>query len=67
MEATEIPVLVTREQMAEYLSVSLNQIDRMNREKRLPKPVRLGPRMTRWRRDDFIAWLDEGCPKRDEA
>lgn len=30
-----------------------------------PTPLRIGPRVVRWRRDELTAWVAGGCPARD--
>jgi predicted DNA-binding transcriptional regulator AlpA len=47
------PALMTRRETAEYLKVSLSQLDR------LPdlRPVRLSERVVRYRRADIDGWL----------
>ena len=49
--------LLTRGEVEEWLSVSRNTLDRMITERRIPPPVRIGPRSLRWASDDLEAWV----------
>jgi predicted DNA-binding transcriptional regulator AlpA len=33
---------------------------------RTPQALRIGPRFTRWRLDDIVAWVEWGMPRRRE-
>jgi prophage regulatory protein len=51
--------------VAAMLSVSVNTVWTMDSTGRLPSPIRLGRRCTRWRRGEIGAWVKAGCPPRD--
>ena len=46
--------LLTREDLAEYLRVSVRQVEAMRHE--LPAPLRIG-RLPRWRASDIAEWV----------
>lgn len=48
---------LTRKEAAQRLQVSLKTFDRLVREGVVPKPAKLGERITRWWRDDLDAGL----------
>jgi predicted DNA-binding transcriptional regulator AlpA len=59
-----VPALVTREQAAHLLSISLVSLKRWSRSGRFgPSPIKLG-RCSRYRRDELLAWANAGCPHR---
>jgi excisionase family DNA binding protein len=49
--------LLTREQIAEHLQVSLNTVRAMVNRGTLPRPIKLGRNVHRWRTDDFMSSL----------
>jgi len=52
--------LLTAEQLAQLLQMSLRSIRRKASDGELPPPIRLG-RLTRWRRDVIESWLANDC------
>ncbi len=62
--ATEQPLLLTAEETAEFLGISVRHVYKLHSSGRIPLPVRLG-RSVRWRREELIAWIDAGAPPRD--
>ncbi len=44
------PRYLTADQVCEYLSISRGTIDKLVREKRIPAPIMLTPRLPRWDR-----------------
>jgi len=58
-------VLLDRPGVAAMLHVSRSFVQKLHDTGRLPLPVRLG-RAVRWRRDEMLAWIDAGCPARDQ-
>jgi excisionase family DNA binding protein len=58
------PGLLTVNQVAEVLAVSIRQVWRLNATGRLPAPVRLG-RSVRWRSAELEDWISAGCPAND--
>ena len=57
--------LMNVNQVAHFLGVSTRQVWNLRADGLLPQPVRLG-RSSRWRGTELIAWVDAGCPSRDE-
>jgi predicted DNA-binding transcriptional regulator AlpA len=56
------PLLITAGELAELLHVSLRTLWRLNSARLVPEPVRLG-KSVRWRREEIICWISEGCPQ----
>ena len=55
------PLMMTADELAETLCISLRQVWRLKAKGDLPKPVTIG-RNVRWRRSDILQWIEEGCP-----
>lgn len=53
--------LITAEDLAKLLAVSVRHIWRMADSGALPRALRLG-RCVRWRRADIEEWIMKGCP-----
>jgi len=64
-EAAGSPLLITVGAVAEMLGVSINTVWTMDSTGRIPSPIRLGRRCTRWRRNEIESWVAVGCPSRD--
>lgn len=43
------------------LRVSIDVLDEMQEQGKLPEPIRLGPRTRRWREADINQWIADGC------
>lgn len=52
-------LLVSPVQLADMLSISKREVERMVSSHRLPKPIRLGKRLVRWRMETIRRWLAE--------
>lgn len=63
-ESTET-LTVNAEKTARMLNVSVRHFHALNRRGLVPTPIRLG-KCTRWRRAEIAAWLEAGCPPRDQ-
>lgn len=57
----DVNLMVTRQQAAELLQISTRTIDNLKRNKKMPKPIRIG-NAVRWNRAELEAWVDAGCP-----
>ena len=60
----EIPqesLMVSVAEVAEMLGCSKRHVQRLADSGRMPHPVKVG-RLTRWKRDSVVAWIDQGCP-----
>jgi excisionase family DNA binding protein len=55
------PLMMTAEELADTLCISLRQVWRLKAKGDLPKPVTIG-RNVRWRRSDILQWIEAGCP-----
>ena len=49
---------LTIEAACGYLSVTRNTLNRMVDEGLIPKPIRMGPRLIRFDREEIDQWLD---------
>lgn len=63
----QIPAVLTAnaKQVAAMLGVSVRQVWRLHNTGRLPRPVRLG-NCVRWRRAEIEAFVEAGCPTREQ-
>jgi predicted DNA-binding transcriptional regulator AlpA len=57
-------LLLSAAESAELLGMSRASFWALHASGRVPLPVRLGARMTRWRRDELLRWVEAGCPAR---
>ncbi len=55
----EVDQLLTKQEVADWLRVDLNTVDRMRERGDLPT-VKVGPRLVRFRRSDVLRLLEEG-------
>lgn len=53
--------LIDTKRLAVMLSIAPRTLWRLQNEKAIPEPVRLGKRVL-WREVEILAWLEEGCP-----
>ena len=58
------PLLCAATDAAKMLGVSRSQFWKLHSAGKLPTPVKLGARATRWRVDELKAWVSAGCPER---
>ena len=56
-------LLMSADNVADALGVSVRHIWNMNAGGRLPEPVKFG-RSVRWRSDEIRQWVSSGCPPR---
>ena len=56
-KASAVPELLTKKQAAELLQVSQRQIELLSQRGQIAKPVYLGERSPRWRRNELLASL----------
>lgn len=63
---TETPALLTAETAAQLCEVSLRTWRRLEAEGNVPNPVRVGGRIKRYRRTEVLAWVEAGCPSREQ-
>jgi excisionase family DNA binding protein len=61
------PLLLTAEQVANLLGTSKRQVWRLESAGRIPKPVRLGGRLVRWRWTELVEFVEElGSQRRED-
>lgn len=61
MVAKQKPLeLLTKEQVAQRLNISLRTVYRLIQTGEIPAPVKLG-KMLRWRTDVLDAWIENDC------
>lgn len=53
--------LLTVAETASLVGISERTVRRMADDGRMPKPIRMGTRLCRWKRTDLEAWLADGC------
>jgi len=56
-------ICVSARELSDLLDISERHVWRMNAERKLPKPIRIG-RCTRWGMKQIKQWLVWGCPSR---
>jgi excisionase family DNA binding protein len=57
------PLLITAEEFAELMQVSVRSVWRLRSAGEIPEPVRIGGTI-RWRREEVLQWIEAGCPPR---
>jgi excisionase family DNA binding protein len=55
------PLLITAEEFAELMQVSVRSIWRLRSAREIPEPLRIGGNI-RWRREEVMEWINAGCP-----
>ena len=60
------PVLVAADKAAQLCGVSLRTWRRFESEGLIPAPVMVGGRIKRYRRTEMLAWVEAGCPSREQ-
>jgi predicted DNA-binding transcriptional regulator AlpA len=53
--------LIDSKGLAQMFSIAPRTLWRLQSEKAIPEPIRLGKRVL-WREVEILAWMDEGCP-----
>ncbi len=54
------PLLITAEEFAELMQLSVRTLWRLRSGGQIPEPLRIGGAV-RWRRDSVIEWIAGGC------
>jgi predicted DNA-binding transcriptional regulator AlpA len=57
------PLLLSAQDLARLLNISVRSVWRRDSAGQIPRPVRIG-RSVRWSRDEVAAWVRAGCPAR---
>jgi predicted DNA-binding transcriptional regulator AlpA len=58
-----VPLLLSEEDLASVLALTVQAVHRLHARGRMPGPVRLGT-FERWRLAEIEAWVVAGCPDR---
>ena len=66
MTVERLERLITSRQITEETGISRATIYRLLQNGAFPKPIRIGPRATRWLASDIKAWLVERKAASDE-
>jgi len=61
---TDDQILVSAEEVARLLDMSVRNVRRLDATARLPAPIRIG-RSVKWRREEIAQWCEAGCPTRE--
>lgn len=61
----QLTLMATAGNVARMLHISIRQVWRLHSIGKLPNPVRLG-NCVRWRIDEIRAFVEAGCPSRQE-
>lgn len=56
------PLLITAEEFADLMQVSVRSIWRLRSAREIPEPLRIGGNI-RWRREEVRQWIEAGCPQ----
>ena len=62
---TDERLLLTTAEAAELLSIGERTLWRWSRSGIAPAPVKIGGSAVRYRRDEYLTWIAEGCPRTD--
>jgi excisionase family DNA binding protein len=60
------PLLISVAEVARMLSISPRTVWRLLSTGKIIRPIRLGGAV-RWRYDDVVRWIEDGCPPPDVA
>jgi len=64
MNSTPItPELLTTKQAAKLLGIGERTLWRWSRSGVAPAPVKIGGTAVRYRRDEYLDWIADGCPR----
>jgi len=64
-EKTNRPILLSVQDLARVLAISVRSVWRRDSAGQIPRPVRIG-RSVRWLYEEIIDWVQAGCPSRVE-
>ncbi len=59
--ASPEPLLITAEEFAELMQISVRTLWRLRSAGQVPEPVRIGGTV-RWNRERVLDWIADGCP-----
>jgi predicted DNA-binding transcriptional regulator AlpA len=59
--------LITEEQVAKLLTVSVSTVKRLRVSGEGPRYIRISPRVVRYRRKDVFEWMERGGAKEPDA
>ncbi|MFC1587894.1 helix-turn-helix transcriptional regulator [Planctomycetota bacterium] len=61
---TGVKMLLTARQLGALLGVGKSTIWSWHASGKVPRPVCIGKRCTRWNAEEVQQWIDSGCPPR---
>lgn len=59
--ASSEPLLITAQEFADLMQLSVRSLWRLSSAGQIPEPVRIGGSV-RWRREEVHFWIGQGCP-----
>jgi excisionase family DNA binding protein len=59
--------LLTAREVAQLLGVCPRTILNLVVQGRMPSPIRMGPKLVRWREHEIVSWIHAGCPSTKEG
>ena len=62
---TERKLLLSAAEVGALLGVNRSTVWCWDSSGRIPRPVRIGSKCTRWRRAEIEAWIEAGAPARE--
>ncbi len=62
MKSDQGPVMLTSNELARMLKISMRSLMETSQCCLLPAPIQLGGSI-RWRADDVLPWIAKGCPQ----
>ncbi|MCH7728354.1 MAG: helix-turn-helix domain-containing protein [Planctomycetes bacterium] len=62
---TVIAALLTTAEAARLVNIGERTLWRWSRSGIAPAPVKINGTVVRYRRDEYIAWIESGCPRVD--
>jgi excisionase family DNA binding protein len=60
-----MPPMLTTKQVVSLTGLGERTVWRYSRSGIMPAPVKIGRTTVRFRRDEILEWIDEGCPRVD--
>lgn len=65
ISSTIVPELLTTKEAAALCNVGERTLWRWSRSGVAPKPVKIGGSAVRYRRDEYLDWIADDCPRCD--
>jgi excisionase family DNA binding protein len=61
-ESSEMKILLSTHEVGKLLGVSARTVARLADSGQMPRGLKLGRHLRRWRRSDIDSWIADGCP-----